>query len=63
MKAVLRLVEPVADANLDTRRLRLTLQDPPDDFREPGWEAPTAQEGSLALCGRSMVVLRTRPLA
>ena len=33
VKAVLRLVEPVADANLDTRRLRLTLQDPPDDFR------------------------------
>jgi len=40
-----------------------TAADPPDDFREPGWEAPTAQEGSLALCGRSMVVLRTRPLA
>ncbi len=33
VKAILRLVEPVADANLETRRLRLTLQDPPDDFR------------------------------
>ena len=31
--AQLRLVDPVAEGRLDTRRLRLTLIDPPEDYR------------------------------
>lgn len=33
LRATLRLVEPVADSGLDTRRLRLTLHEPTPDYR------------------------------
>ena len=47
--ARLRLVEPVTDPNLRTRRLRLSLEAPPDDYRIGGLVTATYATGGTAL--------------
>lgn len=49
VRAVLRLVEPVADSSLDTRRLRLTLIDPPADYRIGSLVTATFGTGKAAV--------------